>query len=114
MLNAPTDSTSFLMELQDVLDQMGLNTPAGVARLAQLSLDDAEMTALAEELARKTGMSVDAAKDQLREVSSCFTRSKSPATVFLTLPRLTFLDPQTKPPLHHHSGSRCSLTFKTR
>jgi hypothetical protein len=76
MLNAPTDSTSFLMELQDVLDQMGLNTPAGVARLAQLSLDDAEMTALAEELARKTGMSVDEAKDQLREVSSCFTRSK--------------------------------------
>ena len=60
-------STAFLRTLQDLLDQQGLNSQAGVRRLAHMSLSDPYMTQLARQIAELTGTDVSGAQELLRE-----------------------------------------------
>jgi len=60
-------STAFLRTLQDLLDQQGLNSQAGVRRLAHMGLNDPYMQQLAHKIAELTGTDVSGAQELLRD-----------------------------------------------
>jgi len=60
-------STQFLRTLQSLLDQEGLNSQAGVRRLARMGLNDPYMQQLAHKIAGLTGTDVSGAQELLRE-----------------------------------------------
>jgi SpoVK/Ycf46/Vps4 family AAA+-type ATPase len=61
------DNNQFYSTLQRLLDQRGLNTKEGVARLTSMDLNDRDMLALANEIASVLNIDLGAAQDLLRE-----------------------------------------------
>jgi hypothetical protein len=61
------DNNQFYSTLQRLLDQRGLNTKDGVARLTSMDLNHPDMLALAIEIAGVLNINLEAAQDLLRE-----------------------------------------------
>jgi SpoVK/Ycf46/Vps4 family AAA+-type ATPase len=61
------DNNQFYSALQRLLDQKGLNTKEGVARLTSMDINHPDMLALAIEIAGVLNIDLGAAKDLLRE-----------------------------------------------
>ena len=60
------ETARFLQALQNLLDQEGLNSKEGVARLARADLSSGEMTQLAQRLAVALGIDLAAARERMR------------------------------------------------